>query len=400
MTKNIIVTDEKGQQIGLTYPKRARGLVKNGRAEYTSDCSVKMLDTHVPTSENSEVINMSNVINFNARDFHFNTLCESNAGAKMFITDESGKNVECFTIGDWKWSWTEIMSTKKLGANTEGVFRFELHGGYNSTNDATSRFSVIAHKDEVPTEAEKADGCVYKIDKSSYKPLFSKKKPDGGLLRVYEIPFSTGDCEYVTFLFTAMHAEQTMLPAKDNESYADMEDMAYEQLYFRQADHSYRSCCGTDGSSINMSGAMISEKEFADMLESIGDGCNVAFNCGTVTRSEGLGYMYIGCSSDGSNMDFSRSTLTMKAFSMIIAKIGDGCNVCLNCCTITDKNTEGLYDRDITSCDSTNISLDSLTLPEGMLAEVSRLVRMKSGDGCSVSMKNIHTLSDADLANV
>lgn len=396
MTKNIIVTDEKGQQIGLTYPKRARGLVKNGRAEYTSDCSVKMLDTHVPTSKNSEVRNMSNVINFNARDFHFNTLCGNNAGAKMFITDESGKNVECFTIGDWNWSWTEIMSTKKLGANTEGVFRFELHGGYNSTNDATSRFSVIAHKDEVPTEAERADGCVYKIDKSSYQPLLSKKKPNGELLRVYEIPFSTGDCEYITFIFTAMHAEQTMLPAKDNESYADMEDMAYEQLYFRQADR----CCSTDGSSINMSGAMISEKEFADMLESIGDGCNVAFNCGTVTRSEGLGYMDIGCSSDGSNMDFSRSTLTMKAFSMIIAKIGDGCNVCLNCCTITDKNTEGLYDRDITSCDSTNISLDSLTLPEGMLAEVSRLVRMKSGDGCSVSMKNIHTLSDADLANV
>lgn len=100
ITKNIIVTDEKGQQIGLTYPKRARGLVKNGRAEYTSDCSIKMLDTHVPTSENSEVINMSNVINFNARDFHFNTLCESNAGAKMFITDESGRNVEFFTIGD------------------------------------------------------------------------------------------------------------------------------------------------------------------------------------------------------------------------------------------------------------------------------------------------------------
>lgn len=396
MTKNIIVTDEKGQQIGLTYPKRARGLVKNGRAEYTSDCSVKMLDTHVPTSDNMEVINMSNVINFNARDFHFNTLCESNAGAKMFITDESGRNVECFTIGDWKWSWTEIMSTKKLGANTEGVFRFELHGGYNSTNDATSRFSVIVHKDEMPTEAEKADGCVYKIDKSSYKPLFSKKKPDGGLLRVYEIPFSTGECEYVTFVFTAMHAEQTMFPAKDNESYADMDDMAYEQLYFRQADR----CCSTDGSSIDMSDTEVNEKEFADMLASIGDGCNAAFNCGTVTRSEGLGYMYIGCSSDGSNMDFSGSTLTMKAFSMIIAKIGDGCNVCLDCCTITDKNTEGLYDRDITSCDGTNISLDALTLPDGMLAEVSRLVRMKSGDGCSVSMKNVHTLSDADSVNI
>ncbi len=396
MTKNIIVTDKNGQQIGLTYPKRARGLVKNGRAEYTSDCSVKMLDTHVPTSDNMEVINMSNVINFNARDFHFNTLCESNTGAKMFITDESGKNVECFTIGDWKWSWTEIMSTKKLGANTEGVFRFELHGGYNSTNDATSRFSVITHKNEAPTKAEIADGWVYKLDKSSYKPLYSKKKPDGGLLRVYEIPFSTGDCEYATFVFTAMHAEQTMFPAKDNESYADMEDMAYEHLYFRQADR----CCSTDGSSIDMSDTEVNEKGFADMLATIGDACNVAFNGCTVTPGNDSEYVDIGCSSDGSHMDFSDSTLTMKAFSMIIAKIGDGCNVCLDCCTITDKNTEGLYDRDITSCDGTNISLDALTLPDGMLAEVSRLVRMKSGDGCSVSMKNVHTLSDADSVNI
>ena len=32
--KNVIVTDEFGKEIGRTYPKRARGLVKNGREEY------------------------------------------------------------------------------------------------------------------------------------------------------------------------------------------------------------------------------------------------------------------------------------------------------------------------------------------------------------------------------
>lgn len=36
MTKNVSVVDESGRLIGSTYPKRARGLVKNGRARYVS----------------------------------------------------------------------------------------------------------------------------------------------------------------------------------------------------------------------------------------------------------------------------------------------------------------------------------------------------------------------------
>lgn len=38
--KNIIVTDESGNQIGATYPKRARGLVKNGRARFVDDYTI------------------------------------------------------------------------------------------------------------------------------------------------------------------------------------------------------------------------------------------------------------------------------------------------------------------------------------------------------------------------
>ena len=34
MTKNVIVVDEQGNEYGATYPKRAKGLVKNGRARF------------------------------------------------------------------------------------------------------------------------------------------------------------------------------------------------------------------------------------------------------------------------------------------------------------------------------------------------------------------------------
>lgn len=37
MTKNIRVTDESGRDYGCTYPRRAKGLVKNGRARFVDE---------------------------------------------------------------------------------------------------------------------------------------------------------------------------------------------------------------------------------------------------------------------------------------------------------------------------------------------------------------------------
>ncbi|MBR5308393.1 MAG: hypothetical protein IKU43_06455 [Clostridia bacterium] len=40
MEKNIIVVDENGKEIGATYPKRAKGLVKKGRARFTDENTI------------------------------------------------------------------------------------------------------------------------------------------------------------------------------------------------------------------------------------------------------------------------------------------------------------------------------------------------------------------------
>lgn len=40
ITKNIIVTDERGMNYGATYPKRAKGLVKNGRARFINENTI------------------------------------------------------------------------------------------------------------------------------------------------------------------------------------------------------------------------------------------------------------------------------------------------------------------------------------------------------------------------
>lgn len=115
--KNVIVTDINGKRIGATYPKRAKGLVKNGRAEYASDCekcTIRILDTHKPTVDVTEVNNMGKVIDFDPRDFKADKSCENNVIAKYFVTDKDGENVIAYSIGNWNWDWTQICCDKNL----------------------------------------------------------------------------------------------------------------------------------------------------------------------------------------------------------------------------------------------------------------------------------------------
>ena len=44
MTKNILVTNYNGDIIGATYPKRARGLIKSGRAVQIDEGTIQLSD--------------------------------------------------------------------------------------------------------------------------------------------------------------------------------------------------------------------------------------------------------------------------------------------------------------------------------------------------------------------
>lgn len=65
MTKNVIIIDEQGNQYGSTYPKRAKGLIKSGRARFVDNnticlaCPPKVnLEEHKMT-ENIPAVNNS-----------------------------------------------------------------------------------------------------------------------------------------------------------------------------------------------------------------------------------------------------------------------------------------------------------------------------------------------------
>ena len=268
--KNVIVTDEFGKEIGRTYPRRARGLVKNGRAEYASDCEIRLLQRHTLAPENTEDLIMSNVINFNAREFRFDEAVE-NAGSRMFITAEDGSSTEIFEIGDWCWKWSQIRCTKQLEPNMDYIFRFAMTGGYNDTDDAVSQF--IIYSDE-----NWDDRSVYPLDRSRFKPVLSKRR-ENGLLRVYEIPFNSGKSGVITFLIIAQHAVAAFMPALDNEAYSDLEDLSYEQWRSERQEarkaNENRTNGGSEFAKLDLSGAVISKSIMNELIEKMPFGAHI-----------------------------------------------------------------------------------------------------------------------------
>lgn len=69
--KNIIVVDEKGNKYEATYPKRAKGLVKNGRARFINENSICMLcpqkikleDNYMSENKKIDSVNNTNIPN-------------------------------------------------------------------------------------------------------------------------------------------------------------------------------------------------------------------------------------------------------------------------------------------------------------------------------------------------
>ena len=62
--KNIIVVDEQGNEHEATYPKRAKGLVKNGRARFIDENTICLAcppDTHSEEKKMSEKMNKAQV---------------------------------------------------------------------------------------------------------------------------------------------------------------------------------------------------------------------------------------------------------------------------------------------------------------------------------------------------
>lgn len=230
MEKNIIVTDANGNQIGRTYPKRARGLIKSGRAKFVGDCEIRLLQALSPTviSNITEEQTMSKIINFNARDFRFDPDCRSNVGQRIILSTETGVT-EAFEIGDWGWNWTQIIQDLDVEPNTEYVFRFAMDGGHNDSKDEICQVMVFP-------EGGREDRYVFPLERSHFQPILSKRLDESQagcdtFLRVYDIPFSTGTRTRFRIMIAVQHAVTRFYPAMELSAYADMEDQTWAAWY-------------------------------------------------------------------------------------------------------------------------------------------------------------------------
>lgn len=219
-----------GEEIGLTYPKRAAGLVKKGRARYVNDREIRLnvsdvtkfteeteMDNNKIITQNEERKTAYTMLYFNAREWRFNKDCKDNTGNRSFMIGPDGELAEAFTIGNWTWNWTEICSKQLvLAKNTPHMFTFWLNGGENDRNNEICRFEVIFNNDY-------ENRYTYNLNRGFIQPV---KRLNGWEL--YEIPFVTGDNEYTELRFVAQYAYMTVMAAKDRFEYADFPDTVDE----------------------------------------------------------------------------------------------------------------------------------------------------------------------------
>lgn len=244
MEKNIIVTDSSGRILGLTYLKRASGMVKNGRAKFIKENEIRLLGAPhsktLPRSESMEENKMSDIekkgtsantenenkIYFNAREW---TVCSDQSaskGERTFVTDFENGLSEAYCIGDKTQNVTEI-GTKQLilKKNTKYTFYFWLKTERSMRYDAVCQLQIIYNGDS-------ENKRVYMLSNGNIRPC---RTVEGWQL--YEIPFVTEDNEYTQLKLSAKYAICSIIPGKEAKYYSSLpEDKAFDDSKYEGSD--------------------------------------------------------------------------------------------------------------------------------------------------------------------
>ncbi|MDO5561086.1 MAG: hypothetical protein Q4F95_16030 [Oscillospiraceae bacterium] len=231
MEKNVIVTDRSGKVVGLTYPKRAKGLIKNSRAVYISsneirlqyDAAVSCVNNYTEDDNMSELDTNKNeekyTIYFNARDWSVCTDVGTNknpsASERVFVTDFEGNLSESFSISAAQ-NAAEI-GTKQLvlKKHTSYMFYFWIKMDKNIKLESSCQLNIIYNNDF-------ENKRVYILSNKNIKPL---KATQGW--KLYGIPFTTEDNEYTQLRFVIRSAQCSIIPGKEAECYSGISDEEY-----------------------------------------------------------------------------------------------------------------------------------------------------------------------------
>lgn len=258
--KNVIVTDEFGKKLTSTYPKRAKGLIKKGRAERVGENEIRLTGCSVTpytednmnnflnitdnnnnsftvSAETGEVIENSaenesaglqanradsdsqsepqskaKPLYFNPRSFKPNKDCPKTEAMRSFISNPFGSGLtEAYTIGNWNWDWSQIdTADMTLEKNTDYEFIFWLNGGENDVANETCRLEIVFDNDRENRYSYNLNRGFIRYEKH-YKGWY-----------LYRIPFNTGNACCTKLCFISMRAYTTIIKADDIESYNEL----------------------------------------------------------------------------------------------------------------------------------------------------------------------------------
>ena len=259
ITKNVIVKDEFGNFLENTYPKRAEGLIKKGRAERVSECEIRLTGGSAPpdTEDNMNTFNITDNNNhetitvntetgevirtdvqsgvdmlhaaepeqkesaeravrtlfFNPREWKPSKDIQKNIVTRSFITSPFGGLTESYMIGDWNRNWSQIETNELiLEKNTDYEFVFWLNGGENSEGSESLLLDIVF-------DGNNENCFTYHLRRSFIR---YERHYKGWYL--YRIPFRTGEACYTKLRLIAMGAYATFIHADLPESYSYLPD--------------------------------------------------------------------------------------------------------------------------------------------------------------------------------
>ncbi len=268
MTNNqtVVVISEHGEVVGKTYPKRAAGLVKKGRAEFLSEYVIRLKD-FCPT-EKSEEINMDineRIINnqptvtpktafsadssktgqkserkqeyilFDPRDYYKNPDLGWGVASRHMKQLADGSFIEIYSLGNWNDRFSGIVSKEiPISPDCDYTFVFWLNGGENDRDDEKCELLVIytdgTH--DRATSEEYHGNYTYLLNRNNVRPI---KTVDGWYLFAIKLPRT--DKPFVEFRFEVNNAPMHLKAAEAPESYADVPDSPDVYAQYRKQRH-------------------------------------------------------------------------------------------------------------------------------------------------------------------
>ena len=257
MTNNqtVVVLDEHGEVVGKTYPKRAKGLIKKGRAEALTENVIRLGDFRPKDSNlteeikmdvlNEKVINNSNeqavekavenlwktftgkheYILFSPRKWYTPEKCSDGPCERYMYQSPDGKMTEIYSLGDWNRNYSEIRSRFiPVSEDTDYTFVFWLNGGENDRYDETCSMIAVytdaeGDDDDPISDDEWDQRYIYRLNRGGVKPI---RNIDGWYLFAIDLP--KPDKKLLELRFAAERAPMALKAAEEPSAYAELED--------------------------------------------------------------------------------------------------------------------------------------------------------------------------------